>query len=112
MNSTSPLPANPPTRTLHPPAPVGPPAFHFRSVRQPMLWAALAYSSGIVAGFYQWRPTAWWAIAAAIFALAAAYFACRRPALGWTLALGALFLAGALHIQTRENSTRLDTTIQ
>ena len=112
MNSTSPVPANPPARTLHPPVPVGPPAFHFKSVRQPMLWAALAYSGGIVAGFYQWRPATWWAIAAATFVSAAAYFARRRPAVGWTLALAVLFLAGALHIQLRENSTRLDTAIQ
>ena len=33
-----------------PPTPAGPPTFQFKPTRQPMLWAALAYSLGIVAG--------------------------------------------------------------
>jgi len=37
-----------------------------------MLWAALAYSAGILAGTYLARPTSWW-IAAAIAFLAAAF---------------------------------------
>ncbi len=77
-----------------------------------MLWAAAAYSVGIVAGVYLWRPTLWWIVAAAGFAAAAAYFADRRAGLGWLLALGALFLAGALHIQLRSGAPRLDTAIQ
>ena len=69
-----------------------------------MLWAAVSYSIGIVAGFYLWRPMLWWIIAAVGFVAAAAYFARRRAGLGWLLALGALFLAGALHIQLRTGS--------
>ncbi len=103
-------PATPLNLTNHPPIPAGPPAFHPHPVRQPMLWAALAYSSGIVLGAYQWRPASWWAFAAATFALAAIYFLRRRPSLGWTLALSAFFFAGALHIQMR--TTRLDTAIE
>ena len=76
-----------------------------------MLWAAVAYSLGVVAGFYLWRPTLWWVVAAASFLAATAYFAQRRSGLGWLLALGALFLAGALHIQARAASSRLDTAI-
>ncbi len=87
-------------------------AFRFKASRQPMLWAAVSYSLGVVAGFYLWRPTLWWVIAAALFVAAAAYFAQRRSGVGWLLALGALFLAGALHVQTRTASTRLDTAIQ
>src|SRR5579864_688496 len=94
------------------PTPAGPPAFHFKAGRQPMLWAALAYSLGVIAGAYLWRPTLWWVVAGAAFVAAAAYFATRQSGLGWLLALGSVFLAGALHIQADGASTRLDTTIQ
>ena len=77
-----------------------------------MLWAAVAYSLGVVAGVYLWRPVLWWTVAAAAFAAAAAYFAGRRSTLGWLLALGAVFLSGALHIETRGRSTHFDTRIQ
>lgn len=56
-------------------------------------------------------PALWWIVAGTAFIAAAAYFAHRRSGLGWLLALSA-FLAGALHIQLRDASTRLDTTIQ
>jgi len=94
------------------PTPASPPAFHFKASRQPMLWAAVAYSLGVVAGLYQWRPALWWVVAGAAFVAAAAYFATRRSSLGWLLALGAVFVAGALHIQARGASTHLDTSIQ
>jgi competence protein ComEC len=93
------------------PTSAGPAAFHYKASRQPILWAALAYSLGIVAGFYCWRPALWWLVAGGVFAGAAAYFA-GRSALGWSLALGSIFLAGALHIQAREASIRTDTSIQ
>jgi competence protein ComEC len=77
-----------------------------------MLWAAAAYSLGVVAGVYLWRPVLWWVVAGAAFVAAAAYFAGRRSVLGWSLALGAVFLAGALHIQAHGASTHLETSIQ
>jgi competence protein ComEC len=77
-----------------------------------MLWAAVAYSLGIIAGVHLSRPALWWVIAGAAFIAAAAYFVRRRSWLGWCLALGALFFAGALHIQTHRTSTHLDTSIQ
>jgi competence protein ComEC len=76
-----------------------------------MLWAAVAYSAGIVAGVYLWRPVLWWVVAGAAFVLAAAYFAGRRSGVGWAFALGAFFLGGALHIQARGTMARLDTGI-
>ena len=94
------------------PTPASPPIFRLKAARQPMLWAAVAYSSGIVAGVYLWRPALWWVIAVVAFLTAAAYFARPRSKLGWALALGAFFLAGALHIQARGSATRLDTSIQ
>jgi competence protein ComEC len=69
--------------------------------RQPMLWAALAYASGIIVGVYAWRPPLWWVIAAVAFLMAALYFAYRRWWLGFPLALGTLFFVGALAIQLR-----------
>lgn len=89
----------------------GPPAFQFKASRQPMLWAAGTYSLGIIAGIYAWRPAVWWVVAAAMFCAAAAYFVSRRSGVAWLLALGSFFLAGALHIQMRSASPRLDTCI-
>jgi hypothetical protein len=76
-----------------------------------MLWAAGAYSLGIVAGVYAWRPALWWVVAAAMFCGSAVYFVSRRSGVAWLLALGSFFLAGALHIQMRSATPRLDTGI-
>ena len=76
-----------------------------------MLWAAVAYALGVVAGVYSWRPASWWILAGLVFAGAAAYFASRRSRFGWMLALSAFFLAGALHIQLRQAAPCLDTSI-
>jgi competence protein ComEC len=66
-----------------------------------MLWAALAYASGIVAGFYTWRPPLWWLIAAIVFSGAGAYFIRRRAWAAFVLGLSALFVTGALMMQAR-----------
>ena len=76
-----------------------------------MLWAALAYSLGITAGVYLWRPALWWVIAGAALIVFAAYFTRRRSLFGWGLALAAIFLVGALHIQLRRSTTGVDTSI-
>ena len=77
-----------------------------------MLWAALAYSSGIIAGVYAWRPASWWIAAGAAFLAAGLYFVRRRKHAGVGLALGAFFLAGALHIQLRGSAAPVDTSLQ
>jgi competence protein ComEC len=77
-----------------------------------MMWAAVAYSVGIIAGVYFWRPTLWWVVAGTSFVGAAAYFGPRRCRAGWALALGTFFLFGALHVQVRGSAARLDTGIQ
>ncbi|HXC31683.1 MAG TPA: ComEC/Rec2 family competence protein, partial [Verrucomicrobiae bacterium] len=102
----------PPTPIIPPPTPAWVPTFRLKASRQPMLWSAVSYSLGIIAGAFLWRPALWWLVAGAAFLLAAAYFAPRRSAVGWTLALSALFLAGALHMQARAGGPRLDTSIQ
>jgi competence protein ComEC len=76
-----------------------------------MLWAALSYSAGIIAGVYAWRPASWWIAAGAAFLAAGLYFVRKRRWLGAGLALGAFFLAGALHIQLRGPTSPLDTSL-
>jgi hypothetical protein len=58
------------TQSTQPQSLPHPREFQLKPTRQPMLWAALAYSSGIVAGCHAWRPASWW-IAAAVAFLAA-----------------------------------------
>lgn len=82
-----------------------------RFPREPLLWAAVAYASGVCAGVYIWRPATWWVVAGIAFTGAAAYFASRRCRFGWALALFAFFGAGALHIQVDGGAGRLDTSI-
>lgn len=96
---------------ISPPISGGPPGFHFKAARQPMLWAAFAHASGIAVGVYAWRPALWWVVAAVGFGFAAAYFARRRSGAAWMLALAAMFVAGALHVQLRAGVPRLDTSI-
>jgi len=95
-----------------PPASAGPPAFHSKAPRQPMLWAAASYALGIAAGIYTWRPPFWWVAATTLFLLAAVYLGQRRSRAAWLLVLGGFFLAGALHIQIRKPFPALDTSIQ
>src|ERR1700722_15416955 len=94
--------------------PVPPPPFEFqlKPPRQPMLWAALAYSCGIIAGTSRGRPHTLW-IAAAIALLAAGfYFLQKGNWLAAALAVLALFLAGALHIQLRGPANLPDPALQ
>ena len=76
-----------------------------------MLWAALAYSLGIVAGTYLARPISWWVAAGLAFIAAALYFVHKRTWLATSLALAVFFLAGPLHIQLRGASAILDPSL-
>jgi competence protein ComEC len=66
-----------------------------------LLWAALGYSGGIVAGVYLWRPPLWWLVAAVAFSGFTCFFRRRRPWLAALLGLSVMFLAGALSTQLR-----------
>ncbi|HXM62721.1 MAG TPA: ComEC/Rec2 family competence protein [Terriglobales bacterium] len=66
-----------------------------------MLWASVAYASGIVTGFYIWRPPLWWLIAAIVFAASAAFFLRSRAKAAFALGFAALFVAGAWTMQVR-----------
>jgi len=91
-----------------------PPKFQLKPTRQPILWAALAYSIGTVAGTHAWRPASWWLAAGTAFFAAGLYFVRdqKRKYLSAALALGAFFLAGALHIQLRGSYALPDTSLQ
>jgi competence protein ComEC len=69
--------------------------------RQPLFWAAVAFSVGLWMGCHAWRPASWWVISVAAFVLAACWFLSHRVWLAKTLALGAWLLLGAFLIQIR-----------
>ncbi|MFZ1009267.1 MAG: ComEC/Rec2 family competence protein [Candidatus Sulfotelmatobacter sp.] len=104
----------PPSPPINNPSPPTPPKFQLKPTRQPMLWAALVYSIGIAAGTYAWRPASWWLAAGTAFFAAGLYFVRKqkRKYLSAALALGAFFLAGALHIQLRGSYAPPDTSLQ
>ena len=100
-----------PHRLMNSPGAAWTPAQIFKLPRQPMLWAAIFYSAGIIAGRYCWRPDLLWVIAASIFLLAGLYYWFHRPGPGWLLAFGTLFLAGAFHLQARNAAYVLNSDI-
>ena len=69
--------------------------------RQPLFWAALAFSLGLWTGLRAWRPPSWWVIAVVAFVFAALWFLARRAWLAKALSLGTWFLLGAFLIQVR-----------
>ncbi len=69
--------------------------------RQPLFWAALAFSLGLWTGVRAWRPPSWWVIAVVAFVFAASWFLPKRAWLAKALSLGAWFLLGAFLIQVR-----------
>ena len=69
--------------------------------RQPLFWAALAFSLGLWMGARAWRPPSWWGIAVVAFVLAASWFLARRAWLAKALAFGVWVLLGAFLIQIR-----------
>jgi competence protein ComEC len=73
--------------------------------RQPLFWAALAFSLGLWMGVRAWRPPSWWVIALVAFVLAAAWFLSKRAWLAKALSLGAWILLGAFLIQVRGQRT-------
>ena len=73
--------------------------------RQPLLWAALLFSTGILAGSHAWRPASWWTLAIVAFLASASYLVRRRTWIAKAMALGTLFLLGALNVQVRRPVT-------
>jgi competence protein ComEC len=77
-----------------------------------MLWAAIAYSLGIIVGINCSTPPCWLIAAAFAFLAASLYFLCTRKWLAFASVLSSLFLAGALHIQLRGASPTLDPALR
>jgi competence protein ComEC len=73
--------------------------------RQPLFWAALAFSLGLWIGVRAWRPPSWWVIAVLAFVFAASWFLPKRAWLAKALSLGAWILLGAFLIQVRGQRT-------
>jgi competence protein ComEC len=69
--------------------------------RQPLFWAALAFSVGLWTGVRAWRPPSWWVIAVVAFVFAASWFLAKRAWLAKALSLGTWVLLGAFLIQIR-----------
>jgi len=67
--------------------------------RQPLLYAVLSFSAGILLGTRVWRPVTWWAVALLVFLAAGGYMVRRRPSWSFALACGALVLLGAFVLQ-------------
>src|SRR5207248_1205195 len=71
------------------------------SARQPLLYAALTFAVGIIAGTYAWRPPLWFVIAILTCSLSAVLLNNRRRRIAWAFGLTSLFWLGALSIQLR-----------
>ncbi len=67
--------------------------------REPLLWLALAFAAGIVAGTWAWRPDAWWWVGFSAFLGASAYFLRRHGWLAAALAMMSVSCLGALQAQ-------------
>src|ERR1700751_1459927 len=74
------------------------------SARQPLFWAALFFSVGIVVGNYAWRPPSWWVVAGIVFIASAICIARKSTLLPRVLGLAALIAVGALSIQLRRSN--------
>lgn len=67
--------------------------------REPLLWVALAFAAGILAGTWAWRPDPWWWAAFSVSLGASAFFLRRHAGLAAALAAMAVVCLGALETQ-------------
>jgi competence protein ComEC len=70
--------------------------------RQPLLYAAFAFSAGAAVSAHAWRPPFWWLLAITVFFAAAACQLRRRPPVATLAALAVWFWLGGLCIQLRQ----------
>jgi len=74
-----------------------------KAPRQPLLWAAIAFSAGILIGSHVCRTDVRWLTAACIFGSAGGYFIRRRVFTGYSLVLFLAVIGGALSIQIQKS---------
>ncbi|HVP44262.1 MAG TPA: ComEC/Rec2 family competence protein [Terriglobales bacterium] len=67
--------------------------------REPLLWLALAFAAGILAGNWAWRPDPWWWVAFSASLGGSAYFLRRYGWLAAALAMMSVACLGALEAQ-------------
>ncbi|HYX69651.1 MAG TPA: ComEC/Rec2 family competence protein [Terriglobales bacterium] len=67
--------------------------------REPLLWLAVAFAAGVLAGTWGWRPDPWWWVAFSASLGASAYFLRRRTWLAALLAAMSVVCLGALQTQ-------------
>ena len=79
--------------------------------RQPLLYAAFAFSAGATVSAHAWRPPSWWLIAILVCCAAAAYLVKRRPRTAMLVVLAAWFWLGGLCIQLRQPTVLPDVAL-
>ena len=67
--------------------------------REPLLWLALAFAAGILAGTWAWRPDPWWWVAFSASLGASAFFLRKHGWLAAVLAAMSVVCLGALETQ-------------
>jgi competence protein ComEC len=77
-----------------------------------MLWAALAYSAGIISATSLSTPPCSWIASAAAFLAAGIFFVHKRKPFALALALATLFLVGIINIELRGFSSPLDAALE
>ena len=76
-----------------------------RAPRAPMLWAAMAFAAGITAGTHAWRPFRLWSVAWLVLVFSCVFYLRRRVVPAFALAMAAVFVLGAVMIQTAAPAT-------
>jgi competence protein ComEC len=80
------------------------------SSQQPLLYAAIAFATGILLGSRSWYPASWWIAGALILILLAAFFVARRQMVALPCGLLILTALGALDFQIRQRSVTTSDT--
>jgi len=83
----------------------------YKTARQPLFWAAMAFSGGIWIGVRAWRPASWWITTILLFSLATLWFVRRRSWMARALSLGIWITLGALLVQVRGTPSTSDPRI-
>src|ERR671924_282195 len=80
------------------------------SSQQPLLYAAIAFATGILLGSRSWYPASWWIAGALILILLAAFFVARQQLVALPCGLLILTALGALDFQIRQRSVTTSDT--
>jgi competence protein ComEC len=76
-----------------------------------LLWAALAFGGGILAGSCLALPWLPWLVAGVLLVVTGACFLCRKMRIAWWLGVGAIAATGAIHIQIHPRASADDSAL-